>query len=216
MYFEGTPEITQIPSYTHDALIVGNAAIHKNIRKVSLMFRAGIALKIVVGCDIEEFKRYYGKLAEDKDWQGTFWFTEELGTDWERILVENSSLLIDLRENHEIVGHRIWHESNTDEHRRGDPRDEEDRQILKKLAEVKGGSCELHEIWLRQEFRGKGYGKRFFEFFEDFLKKRGYSSFVYYADHPAALAICRERGYKEAFMEKERWYVFYHSLEQSP
>jgi hypothetical protein len=51
-----------------------------------------------------------------------------------------------------------------------------------------------------------------FAFFEDFLRKRGYSSFVYYANHPAAIAICRKRGYKEAFMEKEKWRVFYLSL----
>ncbi len=55
-------------------------------------------MKIVVGSDIEEFKRYYRKLAEDKEWQGTFGFTEELGTSWERVLVENPSLLIVVRE----------------------------------------------------------------------------------------------------------------------
>ncbi len=46
------------------------------------------------------------------------------------------------------------------------------------------------------------------------MKKRGYSSFVYYADHPAAIAICRKRGYKEAFMKKEKMHVFYLSLKQ--
>ena len=53
-----------------------------------------------------------------------------------------------------------------------------------------------------------------FEFIEDFLRKRGFSSFVYYADHPAAIDICRKRGHKEAFMEKEKWHVFYLSLKQ--
>jgi GNAT superfamily N-acetyltransferase len=172
-------------------------------------------LRFEVGCDLEEFKRYYRKLAEDKEWQGTFGFTEELGTSWERVLVEDPSLLIVMRENGEIIGHLIWHESSTDEHRKGDPRDEEDRQILNRLAGGKKDLVELHEVWLRQKYRGKGYGKQLFEFIENFLKKKGYSSFVYYADHPAALAICRERGYKEAFMEKEKWYVFYHSLEES-
>jgi hypothetical protein len=34
------------------------------------------SLEIIVGSDMEEFKRYYRKLAEDKEWQGTFGFTE--------------------------------------------------------------------------------------------------------------------------------------------
>ncbi len=169
-------------------------------------------MRFEVGCDIEQFKRYYRKLAEDKEWQGTFGFTEELGTSWENILVENPSLLIVMRENDEIIGHLIWHESSTDEHRKGDPRDEEDMKILNKLAGRKEDLVELHEIWLRQNYRGKGFGKRLFEFIEDFLSARGYRSFVYYADHPAAIAICRKRGYKEDFMDKEKWYVFYHSL----
>ena len=71
---------------------------------------------------------------------------------------------------------------------------------------------ELHEVWLRQKYRGKGYGRQLFEFFEGFLRERGYSSFVYYADHPAAIAICRKRRYKEAFLEKQKWHVFYVSL----
>jgi hypothetical protein len=40
---------------------------------VLVRFRAGMTLQIVVGCYIEWFKRYYGKLAEDKEWQGSFW-----------------------------------------------------------------------------------------------------------------------------------------------
>ncbi len=58
---------------------------------------------------------------------------------------------------------------------------------------------ELHEVWLAVEQREKGYGKRFFEFFEDFISRRGHRTIVYYADDSAALAICRERGYKEAY-----------------
>jgi len=67
---------------------------------------------------------------------------------------------------------------------------------------------ELHELWLRKKHRGKGYGKRFFEFFEDFIRKKGYDSIVYYADHPAAITICRNRGWKEGFLAKENWHVF--------
>jgi len=43
-------------------------------------------MKIVVGSDLEEFKRYYKKLALDKEWRGTFGFTEELDTSWEKVL----------------------------------------------------------------------------------------------------------------------------------
>ena len=169
-------------------------------------------MKIAVGSNIEEFKKYYRKLAEDKEWQGTFGFTEELGSSWERILVENPSLLIVVREKDEIIGHLIWHESSTDEHRKGDPRDEEDKRTLNKLAGGKEDLVELHEVWLRQKHRGKGYGMQLFDFFETFLREKGYNSFVYYADHPAALAICRKRGCKEAFLEREKWHVFYLSL----
>jgi len=169
-------------------------------------------MRIVVGCDLEEFKAYYRELAQDKEWQGTFGFTEELGTSWERVLVESPSLLIVMRENNEIIGHLIWHESSTDEHRKDDPRDEEDKRILRKLAGGKKDLIELHEIWLRQKHRGKGYGKKLFEFFEDFIKKKGYESIVYYADHPAAITICRKRGWKEDYLAKEKWHVFYLSL----
>jgi len=166
-------------------------------------------MKIVVGCALDEFKRYYEKLARDKEWQGTFGFTEELNTGWERVLTDNPSLLLVWRENDEVIGHAIWHETSTDEHREGDSRDREDRQILRRLCGGKKDNIvELHEIWLRKAYRGKGYGKKFFEFFEDFIRKRGYDSIVYYADHPAAIAICREKGYKEGFLEKDNMYVF--------
>jgi len=166
-------------------------------------------MRIVVGCDLEEFKKYYRRLALDKEWRGTFGFTEELDTSWEKVLVENPSLLIVWRENNEIIGHAIWHETSTDEHREGDPRDREDREILRKLCGGKKDNIvELHEIWLRKKYRGKGYGKRFFEFFEEFIRKKGYNCIVYYADHPAAIAICRKRGCKEGFLEKEKEYVF--------
>ncbi|MFQ6064399.1 MAG: GNAT family N-acetyltransferase [Candidatus Bathyarchaeia archaeon] len=166
-------------------------------------------MSIVVGCDLEEFKSCYKKLALDKEWQGTFGFTEELDTSWERVLVKNPSLLLVWRENNEIIGHAIWHETSTDEHREGDPRDEEDRTILRRLLRGrKDNIVELHEIWLRKKYRGKGFGKRFFEFFERFIRNGSYDSIVYYTDHPAAIAICRDRGYKEGFLEKENWHLF--------
>ncbi|NIO37137.1 GNAT family N-acetyltransferase, partial [Candidatus Bathyarchaeota archaeon] len=119
-------------------------------------------MKFVVGCGLKEFKRYYERLALDREWRGTFGFTEELDTSWERVLVENPSLLIVWRENRKIIGHAIWHETSTDEHREGDLRDREDKEILRILCGGKMNDVvELHEIWLRKKYRGKGYGKRF-------------------------------------------------------
>jgi len=67
----------------------------------------------------------------------------------------------------------------------------------------------LREIWLRKKYRGKGYGKRFFE---EFIRRRDYGSIVYYADHPAAITICRQRGYKEDYLKSVDEHVFYLSL----
>lgn len=67
---------------------------------------------------------------------------------------------------------------------------------------------ELHEIWLIKKHRGKGFGKQFFKFFEKFIRNKGYNSIVYYTDNPDAIAICRERGWKEDFPAKENWHVF--------
>jgi len=158
-------------------------------------------MKLVVGCDLEEFKRYAKKDGVRAD-------IDVL----EKHITTNPSCLIVLKEGDEIIGHAIWHETNTEEHRKGDPRDKEDRELLEKLLGGKKDFVELHEVWLREEYRAKGYGKKFFEFFEEFISNKGYNSIVFYADHPAALAICRNRGYKEGYLEKEAWYVFYLSL----
>jgi len=82
---------------------------------------------------------------------------------------------------------------------------------------------ELHELWLTEEHRGKGYGKQFFAFFEEYLRGKGCDSLVYYAFDPAAVAICRKRGYKEAYGLKEAvpygkietMYVFYLKLKKN-
>lgn len=143
-------------------------------------------MRLVVGCNFEEFKNYYnrtlGKLGETEE----HWVTTD------------PSHLIIWKEKNKIIGHAIWHETNTEQHRKGDPRDKEDREVLEKLLGGKSGFVELHEIWLKKKHRGKGYGKKFFEFFEEFIRNKGYNSIIYYAYHPAAIAICRERGYKEA------------------
>jgi GNAT superfamily N-acetyltransferase len=172
-------------------------------------------MRLVVGCDLGGFNRYYKKLAMDVEWQETYGYSEELGIIWERILIKNPSQLIVWRENNEIIGHVIWHESNTEEHRKGDPRDKEDKEILERLLGEKKSFVELHEIWLTKEHRGKGYGKQFFEFFEEFIKHRGYDSIVYYANHPAAIAICRQRGYEEDYWRGKAWYVFNFSLKKN-
>ncbi|MFQ5951638.1 MAG: GNAT family N-acetyltransferase [Candidatus Geothermarchaeales archaeon] len=169
-------------------------------------------MTFVVGCDFEEFRHYYndaiGKLGKDEG----YW-----------IEVDPSHLVV-WRENGEIVGHAIWHESNTKEHKEGDPRDEQDRRMLERLLGGEGDFVELHEVWLREDRRGKGYGERFFEFFEDFMEKRGHDSAVYYAYHPAAVAICRKRGYSEVSGlearglegRMETMYIFHISPRGSP
>ncbi len=142
-------------------------------------------MEIQIGCDFNEFKRYYealwGKLGEAEE----YW------------IKQNSSHLVVLRENNRIIGDAIWHESSTKEHKPGDSRDIEDQKIL---LELLGGHCnfvELHEVWITKEYRGKGYGMRLFAFFEEFMRKKKYTTIIYYAYNPAALAICRKRGYRE-------------------
>lgn len=88
---------------------------------------------------------------------------------------------------------------------------------MERLVGASKDFVELHELWLRVEHRRKGLGKRFFRFFEGFVAGKGFDSVVYYADHPAALAICRKRGYKEAFgatSPGRTYYVFYLSLKE--
>lgn len=144
------------------------------------------SMSIQVGSNFDEFKQYYKAL-----WG-------ELGEAEEYYIKQNPSHLIVMRENHRIIGDIIWHESNTEEHWPGNPRDKEDTEILYKLLGNPCNFVELHEVWLTKEHRGKGYGKKFFTFFEEFMRKQGFETVVYYAYHPAAIAICRERGYNEA------------------
>lgn len=170
-------------------------------------------MRIDVGCDLEEYKRYYKTLDDLYNYFRTLGLTDvtfgELGSTEEDIIKRNPSHLIVWRENNIIIGHAVWHETSTDEHREGDARDREDREVLRELCGGKKDNIvELHEIWLRKKYKGKGYGKSFFEFFEEFIRKKGYDSIVYYADHPAAIAICRKRGWNEGLLAKENWRVF--------
>jgi hypothetical protein len=53
----------------------------------------------------------------------------------------------------------------------------------------------------------------FHDFFEKFKKGKGYSDIIY-ADNPAALAICRKRGYKEGeYLKGAKEYVFLSLIE---
>lgn len=122
-----------------------------------------------------------------------------LGETEERLIRETPERLILWRENGELVGHTIWHRSNTQQHPDGTPRETEDKRILEEELGVRGEFIELHEIWLADTHRGRGYGTRFFEYFEKMVRNKGVKAIVYYADHPAALGICLSRGYSQAY-----------------
>jgi len=138
-----------------------------------------------------------------------------LGETEENLITEKPERLIMWREDGELVGHTIWHASNTREHPNGDPREPEDKHILEEELGIKGDFIELHEIWLADTYRGRGFGSAFFKYFEDMVREKGYDSIVYYADHPAAMSICLKRGYSQAYGveldgitgERSRYYV---------
>lgn len=146
-----------------------------------------MALRFIHGYALDQFKEYY------RDIVG------ELGETEHRLVTEDPDQLIVWLGGDEIVGHAIWHTSNTVTHPGGEPREADDRRILEKDLGVKGVFVELHEVWLMETNRGMGHGSAFFAYFESMVKSRGFRQIVYYADHPAALAICRARGYKEAW-----------------
>ena len=139
------------------------------------------------GCDAERFRDYYRMVLG------------EPGATELSIIDEDPQRLIVWLAGNAIVGHAIWHPSNTRAHPGGEPREPEDRSILEQGLGVFGDFVELHEVGLREDRRGRGYGSDFFEYFESMVKRLGYRHIVYYADHPAALAICRARGYRECY-----------------
>ena len=163
-------------------------------------------MRFDVGCDLEEFKEYWNRNGYDGNLDHLM-----------NVVVKDPSQLIVWSEKNKIVGHAVWHETNTEEHRKGDARDKEDREALYKLLGKKKDFVELHEIWLSKEYRGKGYGNEFFDFFETYIKGRGYVDLVFYAHHPAALAIFRKHGYKEGgYLAGLKEHVFHYSLEHVP
>jgi len=171
-------------------------------------------LHFLVGAySIEEFKKYYCNLSDLREYYvrrtgrapGPF----ELGQEEERHIERDPNHLIVWTDGEEIVGHCIWHETSTEEMIPGDPRDEDDRNCLRELFEGKTKNLvELHELWLRTEHRGKGFGQQFFSFFEDYVLVEGFGGIVHYTDHDAVIALCRKRGYRESFLESSGWYVF--------
>ncbi len=173
-------------------------------------------LRFEIGCDpeSEEFKEYWSRNGYSQEYKG--YNHERLLRMLVNIVKGNFLQLIVWRQDSKIVGHAVWHESNTEEHRKGGyPRDKEDRETLRKLLGKKKDFVELHEIWLIKKYRKKGYGNEFFNFFETFMKSKGYADLVFYADHPAALSALRKHGYKEGgYLKGSKEYVFHHSLEE--
>ena len=170
-------------------------------------------LDFSVGYEVEKFKEYYKTLDDLYEYYKTRGLRDsiifELGED-ERLHIErDNNHLIIWTDKGEIVGHNIWHETTTDEMTQGDTRDDDDRDTLRQLfGGEKDNLVELHELWLKTEHRGKGYGNQFFAFFEDFVSQNGFDGIVHYTDHPGVIALCRKRGYKEGFLEDSGWYVF--------
>ena len=142
-------------------------------------------LEFSLGCGLEEYKKYY---------LGT---RGPLGEDEEGIIQKNPEHLIIWKKDDKIIGHALWHAASTREHHPEDPRDQEDRKILENLLGGEKKFIELHEVWLKKEERGKGYGNQFFDFFEKFITDQGYQDVIYYAYDTAAIGLCRQRGYKE-------------------
>jgi len=172
-----------------------------------------LSLRFEVGCDpeSEEFKEYWSRNGYGLEHRG--YNRDRLLEMLVDVIKGNFLQLIVWRENGKIVGHAIWHKSNTEEHRKGVPRDKEDRETLERLLGKKRRFVELHEWWLIEEYRGKGYGNKFLDFFEAHMKSKGYVDLVFYADHPAALAAFRKHGYKEGgYLKGPKEYVFYLSL----
>ena len=100
------------------------------------------------------------------------------GEDDEEFLKEDPSRLIVMLEDKKIIGWAIWHESNTREHQPGYSRGAEDIKILEDLANGYHEIIELHELWLKKDHRGKGYGTQFFDFFEKFVLEKGFSRII--------------------------------------
>ncbi|MFW9799448.1 MAG: GNAT family N-acetyltransferase [Candidatus Thorarchaeota archaeon] len=170
-------------------------------------------LEFVIGYDLEEFEEYYRGLTDLHTYYKTRRQREPgfngLGDDERGHIESDPSHLIVWKDQDQIMGHAVWHETSTDEMTKGDPRSDDDRETLQRLRGGRRNNlAELHEVWLQAEHRRRGNGKRFFSFFEQFVRERDLDGIVYYSEDPAAIALCRQRGYGEGYLEREGWYVF--------
>ena len=91
------------------------------------------------GGDIDELRNHLERLGLS------------LGSTEERLIREKPERLILWRDEGELVGHTIWHASNTKTHPDGEPREPDDRRILEGQLNVMGDFIELHEIWLSDD-----------------------------------------------------------------
>ncbi|MBY8990817.1 MAG: GNAT family N-acetyltransferase [Candidatus Lokiarchaeota archaeon] len=164
-------------------------------------------MEFIVSYDLNEFERYY-----KTSWESIPNREQASLDEFERdIILDNPSHLIVWKKRNRIIGNAIWHETYTDKHSEQDPRDDDDRKILEELIGKSRECVELHELWLKVEYRRKGYGKKFFSFFEKYLADFGFKYLIHYTDNENAMNICRKRGYKEGYGVKAgdyTWYVF--------
>ena len=106
-------------------------------------------MRFDVGCDLDEFRRYH-RNSRVHEYLKSVGVTDGYDQNLDymlNVVIKDPSQLIVWRENGKIVGHGVWHESNTEEHRKGDPREKEDTEALEKLLGGKKDFVELHEIW---------------------------------------------------------------------
>lgn len=95
-------------------------------------------MRFVEGCDSGEFSRYLAKLRQ---------YTAEGELYRLRRSLESGLFnFIVFRENGGVAGHATWHETNTEEHRKGDPGEKEDKEILEGFMGKGRDFIELHEL----------------------------------------------------------------------
>lgn len=165
-------------------------------------------MEFVVGYDLK--KNGYSMNEFREEFISEFEYFDETE---EEIVKSDPSHLIAMIEGDQVFGWAIWHESSTREHRKGFPRDDEDREILESLTNETCEIIELHELWLKKAHRGIGYGRQFFDFFENFVKTKGYDKIVYYTNNASAISLCRKHGYAESYSEGLKWHTFYKLLD---
>ena len=79
----------------------------------------------------------------------------EMGSSEEEIVKESPERLIVWEDDGEILGHAIWHPSDTETQPDGSQREEDDREILLEFLGGPAAFVELHEIWLLEEHRAR-------------------------------------------------------------